>query len=77
MSAFTRLSDLDNRIKHLEDAVQILAVSNDGDFSDRSAAMTKRLRWLEEELRPQGRGWDRVQREQRLIVSERLRRALR
>ena len=77
MSAFRRLSDHDSRHKHLDEAVQLLAASDDGDFADKTAAMTKRLRWLEVELQPGGHGWDRVALHQRLIVSERLRRALR
>ena len=77
MSAFERMSDHDNRQKHLGDAVQLLAASIDDDFADKSAAMAKRLRWLEIELQPGGRGWDHVGGGQRLVVSERLRRSLR
>lgn len=77
VSAFQRMSDHDDRDKHLGDAVQLLAASNDEDFVNKSAAMTKRLRWLENELRPGGPGWDHVTRGQRLLVAERLRRALR
>jgi hypothetical protein len=77
LSAFQRMSEHDNRYKHLSDAVQLLAASTDEDFANRSAAMTKRLRSLEIELQEGGRGWDHVTGPQRLIVSERLRRALR
>jgi hypothetical protein len=77
MSAFHQMSEHDNRHKHLGDAVQLLAASIDADFADNSPAMTKRLRWLEIELQPDGSGWDHVNGAQRLIVAERLRRALR
>jgi hypothetical protein len=77
VSAYQRLADHDNRQKHLGDAVQLLAASIDSDFDDKSAAMTKRLRWMESALQPGGPGWEYVGRDQRVLVPERLRRALR
>jgi hypothetical protein len=72
-SAYERLSEHDNRVKHLQDAAQLLAVARTADFVAPNKATLRRLRWLHQALDTDERAWHGIERVDRLDVQTRLR----
>jgi hypothetical protein len=72
VSAYVQLSEHDHRVKHLQDAAQLLIVSRRIDFANPTAAMLKRLRWLDAALRQDDRAWDGIDRVERQDTVTRL-----
>jgi hypothetical protein len=76
ISAFEQISELDNRVKHLQDAAQMLVAARPEDFTESNKAMLKRLRWLSDALDRDERAWQGSDRTDRLDAQTRLRRLL-
>ena len=76
VSAYQRMAEHDNQLKHLQDAAQLLVAANVHDFAEPNPAMMKRLRWLEYALNSDHRGWVGLDRTDQQDAMARLRRIL-